>query len=168
MRIGIYGYRDYDPDVGRWTAKDPIGFQSGVVDLYGYCLNDPINWIDPFGLWGINYGGSLMGIDFSATLYDSNKGWFPSTTTNIGVSTTAFGGGFQFTFDTPVESNSCPGDDVNVSLGFLSKYLGVTYNTELSRGSINFGYGLGLPISFSTSIENFVQGLGNTAQSIFK
>ena len=38
MRIGIYGYRDYDPDVGRWTAKDPIGFQSGVVDLYGYCL----------------------------------------------------------------------------------------------------------------------------------
>ena len=109
-----------------------------------------------------------MGIDFSATLYDSNKGWFPSTTTNIGVSTTAFGGGLQFTFDTPVDSRSCPDDDVNVSLGVFSKYLGITYNTELSRSSVNLGLGLGLPISISTSIENFAQGLSNTAQRISK
>ena len=45
-----FGYRDYDPDVGRWTAKDPIGFAGGNTDLYGYCLNDPINWIDSEGL----------------------------------------------------------------------------------------------------------------------
>jgi hypothetical protein len=45
-----FGYRDYDPDIGRWTAKDPIGFAAGDTDLYGYCLNDPINWTDPFGL----------------------------------------------------------------------------------------------------------------------
>jgi RHS repeat-associated protein len=45
-----FGFRDYDPDVGRWTAKDPILFAGGDVDLYGYCLNDPINWVDPDGL----------------------------------------------------------------------------------------------------------------------
>jgi len=45
-----FGFRDYDPDIGRWTAKDPIGFWGGDTDLYGYCLNDPINWVDPFGL----------------------------------------------------------------------------------------------------------------------
>ncbi len=45
-----FGYRDYDPEVGRWTAKDPILFKGGDTDLYGYCLNDPINWIDPWGL----------------------------------------------------------------------------------------------------------------------
>jgi RHS repeat-associated protein len=45
-----FGFRDYDPGAGRWTAKDPIGFGGGDVDLYGYCLNDPINWLDPFGL----------------------------------------------------------------------------------------------------------------------
>jgi RHS repeat-associated protein len=45
-----FGYRDYDPDVGRWTAKDPIGFAGGDTDLYGYVLNDPVNLIDPWGL----------------------------------------------------------------------------------------------------------------------
>ena len=51
-----FGYRDYDPDTGRWTAKDPILFAGGDTDLYGYCLNDPVNLIDPDGLripgWG--------------------------------------------------------------------------------------------------------------------
>jgi|GEM_PF-1795685 len=45
-----FGYRDYDPDIGRWTAKDPILFAGGDTDLYGYCLNDPVNWVDKDGL----------------------------------------------------------------------------------------------------------------------
>jgi len=46
-----FGFRDYDPDIGRWTAKDPIGFAGGDTDLYGYCLSDPVNRIDAVGLW---------------------------------------------------------------------------------------------------------------------
>jgi RHS repeat-associated protein len=45
-----FGFRDYEPEVARWTAKDPIGFDGDDTDLYGYCLNDPINLIDPGGL----------------------------------------------------------------------------------------------------------------------
>ena len=41
--------RDYDPEVGRWTAKDPIGFDGGDVNLYGYVINDPVNLTDPSG-----------------------------------------------------------------------------------------------------------------------
>ncbi len=44
-----FGFRDCDPDIGRWTAKDPILFIAGDTDLYGYCLNDPVNFIDPWG-----------------------------------------------------------------------------------------------------------------------
>jgi RHS repeat-associated protein len=46
-----FGYRDYDPDTGRWTAKDTLLFAGGDTDLYGYILNNPMNMIDPLGLW---------------------------------------------------------------------------------------------------------------------
>jgi RHS repeat-associated protein len=45
-----FGYRDYDPYIGRWTAKDPIDFNGGSSNLYIYVGNDPINYIDPTGL----------------------------------------------------------------------------------------------------------------------
>jgi RHS repeat-associated protein len=45
-----FGARDYDPAIGRWTAKDPIDFAGGDVNLYGYVWNSPTNWIDPLGL----------------------------------------------------------------------------------------------------------------------
>jgi RHS repeat-associated protein len=48
-----FGYRDYDPEVGKWTAKDPIGFSGGDVDVFGYVQNTPINFVDPSGLLGV-------------------------------------------------------------------------------------------------------------------
>ena len=53
-----FGARDYDPQVGRWTAKDPIGFGGGL-NHYAYANNDSINYIDPEGLQGVyGLGGS--------------------------------------------------------------------------------------------------------------
>jgi RHS repeat-associated protein len=49
-RLTRFGARDYDAATGRWTAKDPIRFAGGDTNLYGYVLNDPVNWIDPEGL----------------------------------------------------------------------------------------------------------------------
>ena len=45
-----FGFRDYDPKAGRWTAKDPIRFAGGDVGLYGYVLSDPILFYDELGL----------------------------------------------------------------------------------------------------------------------
>jgi RHS repeat-associated protein len=45
-----FGARDYDPEVGRWTAKDPIRFEGDDTNLYGYVLMDPVNLTDPSGL----------------------------------------------------------------------------------------------------------------------
>lgn len=49
-RLVRFGARDYDAEVGRWTAKDPILFNGGDTNLYGYVMNDPVNWIDSLGL----------------------------------------------------------------------------------------------------------------------
>jgi RHS repeat-associated protein len=38
-----FGARDYNPSVGRWTAKDPILFNGGDTKPYGCVLNDPVN-----------------------------------------------------------------------------------------------------------------------------
>jgi len=44
-----FGARDYDPQTGKWTAKDPIRFDGGDTNLYGYVESDPVNGIDPTG-----------------------------------------------------------------------------------------------------------------------
>jgi len=46
-----FGARDYDPATGKWTAKDPIDFAGGDLNLGGYCLQDPINHVDVRGLY---------------------------------------------------------------------------------------------------------------------
>ncbi len=74
-----YGARDYDPQTGRWTAKDPLLFMPGETNLYAYVSNDPVNRIDPDGLWGFTVGGTVgaglgaggslgigFGVDFSS------------------------------------------------------------------------------------------------------
>ena len=48
--LNMVRFRDYVPDVGRFTAKDPIGYKGGDADLYGYCMDDPVNGVDPRGL----------------------------------------------------------------------------------------------------------------------
>jgi RHS repeat-associated protein len=46
-----FGARDYDPDTGRWAAKDPMLFAGGDTDLFGYVQNNPVNRNDPTGLY---------------------------------------------------------------------------------------------------------------------
>jgi RHS repeat-associated protein len=45
-----FGFRDYDAESGRWTSKDPIGFDGGDSDLYAYVGSNPFQNIDPNGL----------------------------------------------------------------------------------------------------------------------
>lgn len=35
----------------RWTSKDPIDFSGGYSNLYGYVMGDPVNGVDPMGLY---------------------------------------------------------------------------------------------------------------------
>jgi len=45
-----FGARDYDPDTGRFTTRDPLGVTAGA-NVYAYAGADPINQVDPSGAY---------------------------------------------------------------------------------------------------------------------
>jgi RHS repeat-associated protein len=51
-RTGLYYYRNrfYYPQIGRFLTQDPIGMLGGT-NLYAYTGNNPVNWVDPLGLY---------------------------------------------------------------------------------------------------------------------
>ncbi len=52
---GLYynNARYYDPKTGRYISSDPIGLRGGL-NTYTYGLNNPLRYIDPSGLCGID------------------------------------------------------------------------------------------------------------------
>jgi RHS repeat-associated protein len=56
---GLYYYRAryYLPSTQRFVSEDPLGFLGGDTNLYGYVLQNPVNFIDPDGQFpfGINF-----------------------------------------------------------------------------------------------------------------
>jgi len=55
-RLVRFGARDYDAEVGRWTARDAVRFDSGDgPNLFAYVNDDPLNLLDPRG-FGSVYG----------------------------------------------------------------------------------------------------------------
>lgn len=58
-----FGFRDYDPRTGRFTAPDPLGDTGGDHDPYDYCVDDPVSAYDPTGL--IQQGLAARGWDES-------------------------------------------------------------------------------------------------------
>ncbi len=55
---GLYFQRAryYHPALRRWLNRDPIGTNGGI-NLYGYVGNNPIDFVDPLGLWQVTIGG---------------------------------------------------------------------------------------------------------------
>ncbi len=44
--LKLLGHRLYDPSIGRFLERDPIGFG---MNWYGYCKNNPLKSVDPLG-----------------------------------------------------------------------------------------------------------------------
>jgi RHS repeat-associated protein len=139
-----FGARDYDAETGRWTAKDPLLFAPGEPNLYAYVSNDPINRIDPDGLWGTARGvtvglGFLTGGSISAGWgFDTSHGFFlyyaaglgphAGISAGCGVEATFFkdfdqftGKGFEAGLNAPIGGLAFSGGDslnaISISLG---------------------------------------------------
>ena len=76
--LGLYdfGMRQYDAIIGRWTTLDLYALKYPGVSPYNYCLNNPMNLIDPFGLEPTK-----------DSMSDGNGSTSTSTTTIAGICT---------------------------------------------------------------------------------
>ena len=45
-----YGWRQFDPQIGRWNTPDPMSELDYNFSPYTFCLNNPVNLLDPDGL----------------------------------------------------------------------------------------------------------------------
>ncbi len=54
-----YLYRFYDPNLQRWLERDLIG-EAGGMNSYQVVFNDPMNWIDLWGLDSLRFDGSRV------------------------------------------------------------------------------------------------------------
>jgi RHS repeat-associated protein len=50
LGLNDYGFRMYDPMVGRWWVQDPLTDSYPDITSYHYAVNNPINFIDEMGL----------------------------------------------------------------------------------------------------------------------
>jgi RHS repeat-associated protein len=56
--LSLTMYREYDPNLGRWLSRDPLGTRGGL-NLYSMVGNNPVNQIDRFGLLSVPIKGGF-------------------------------------------------------------------------------------------------------------
>ncbi len=78
-----YGFRIYNPGLGRFLSVDPLQIKFANLSPYNYCYNSPIHVFDPDGKLGIEvhvkYNSetgkyTVLSIEFSDDLY-KKAGW---------------------------------------------------------------------------------------------
>jgi RHS repeat-associated protein len=119
-----FGLRDYDPAAGRWTSRDPAGYQGGQLNLYAYVDGDPVGLRDASGL-GVVVGSSLFaGIGFDAEIAISSKGM--SACIGVGIGT--------------------PGGSIGVKTGDPKSRSGLYTAGEVGAKVGDYGVGAGFEI----------------------
>ncbi|WP_158299421.1 carboxypeptidase regulatory-like domain-containing protein [Paenibacillus antri] len=84
-----FGFRDYDPASGRWTARDPILFDANQANLYAYVNNNPVLLRDPCGLFCIG-GSAYSGLGGGGKVCITDEGVSACAEVGLGV-----GGGLE-------------------------------------------------------------------------
>ena len=93
-----------------------------------------------------------MFTDYSTKLHSIEKGLFPSTQTDLGVSTNLIGGGAQIVFSASDIIGWKAIGNTAMTFG-IGRYLGISIYPASAQISLNIGLGLAPPLSISTQID---------------
>jgi RHS repeat-associated protein len=87
--LNLTRYRAYDPRLGRWLSRDPIG-ESGVGNRYAYVENDPLNKTDVLGLVSAGFSfyngiGGGISISFDPQTFAVSAGYEIGVGKGVGI-----------------------------------------------------------------------------------
>jgi RHS repeat-associated protein len=119
-----FGFRDYDPAGGRWTARDPMLFGGRQANMFAYARNNPVALRDPSGL-AVCVGFSayaIYGAGFQVCV--GGDGLSVCEETGFG-----FGGGLQF----GAGNLARPGNDIGLDLSAGCGPASFSYNATLDH-----------------------------------
>ena len=115
----FYRARYYNPELGRFISKDPIGYMAGSLSLYEYVGSKPIKWVDPMGLeiilgFHANDSHVWVSVDDTAT----------KLTTTYGL--------WRYSHVKPNSNSIKPGSDVMVNIEKRYAYSGASRYYKLT------------------------------------
>lgn len=121
-----FGLRDYDPQSGRWTARDPILYDSGQANLYAYVNNNPVQLRDPCGMFCVG-GSAYAGVGGGAQICLSSEGM--SVCGELGVGA---GGGLELNLN-PAQDLADTGLSLEASAGVSIGPVGIKAGYQITR-----------------------------------
>jgi len=171
-------HRNYDPQTGRYLTPDPIGLDGGI-NLYAYVQNNPVNRIDPLGLYDLNFSagfhvpvspGIAVGPVFSSSIVNYSNSPNNSLSANpietdVAAGVIADVGVSLGISDISATGGACAGNTLNLGTG---RYAGaqITFRKTQDQTksifnpsryidgmSIGLGIGVATPVSVSRGLK---------------
>lgn len=135
-----FGNRYYDPSIGRFITRDPIGIEDGP-NLYAYVHNNPLTSIDTFGLFDDSFWDTPF-IDYKA-----DYSFIGDLSSNVWGSFTTRCHDFRYGLDT--------GRSMNIE-SWRDSFSSACSNNNYSYAmGLTFGNGLGTCQRFNDFFQSF-------------
>ena len=158
-----YRARYYSPKLGRFLQPDPIKYESGL-NLYTYCLNNPVIWKDPLGLWQVTVAGGYY-LGGRVTVGRNNGQWSGSMAGGLGM-------GFYVNYDSTNTGTRNPGfsstrvSEVSVDSGNAGGSVTLEVSGHPGAEQVDLTTSIGTPDAQFSATKNINTGKVSTGSSI--